>query len=100
MGVVSGSIAGNFFDYQVIGLQGCRLDLLRIRHQEVPSAAGGAFPVAGGSRGSLFIAICGRLPVGKGFLDGDAVLVGAAICSACLCAAARKQESRRDHCRS
>ena len=31
------------------------------------------------------LAICGRLPVGKGILDGDAVLVGAAICSACCC---------------
>ena len=28
-------------------------------------------------------AMCGRLPVGKGFLDGDAVLVGAAMCPAC-----------------
>jgi hypothetical protein len=31
------------------------------------------------------VAICGRLPVGKGFLDGDEVLVSAAICSACCC---------------
>ena len=35
------------------------------------------------------IAICGRLPVGKGFLDGNAVLVGAAICPACCCGALR-----------
>jgi hypothetical protein len=28
------------------------------------------------------LAICGRLPVGKGFLDGHAVLVGATICPA------------------
>ncbi len=33
--------------------------------------------------GCLFVAMCGRLPVGKGFLDGDAELVGAAMCSAC-----------------
>ncbi len=33
--------------------------------------------------GCLLIAMCGRLPVGKGFLDGDAGLVGAAMCSAC-----------------
>ena len=33
--------------------------------------------------------ICGRLPVGKGFLDGDAVLVGAAICPAFECGALR-----------
>ena len=31
------------------------------------------------------LAICGRLPVGKGFSDGDAVLVGAAICPAFGC---------------
>jgi len=36
-----------------------------------------------------FVAICGRLPVGKGFLDGNAVLVGAAICPACCCGALR-----------
>ena len=30
-----------------------------------------------------FSPMCGRLPVGKGFLDGDAVLVGAAMCPAC-----------------
>ncbi len=41
--------------------------------------------MAGDGPDRLFIAICGRLPVGKGFLDGDAVLVGAAICPACLC---------------
>jgi hypothetical protein len=35
------------------------------------------------------VAICGRLPVGKGFFDVDAVLVGAAICSACCCGAVR-----------
>ncbi len=35
------------------------------------------------------LAICGRLPGGKGFLDGDAVLVGAIICSACCCGALR-----------
>jgi len=35
------------------------------------------------------IAICGRLPVGKGILDGDAVLVGAAICPAFGCGARR-----------
>ena len=29
--------------------------------------------------------MCGRLPVGKGFFDGDAELVGAAMCPACLC---------------
>ena len=34
-----------------------------------------------------FVAICGRLRIGKGFLDGDAVLVGAAICPASLCGA-------------
>ncbi len=33
------------------------------------------------------LAMCGRLPVGKGFLDGDAELVGAAMCPACLCGA-------------
>ncbi len=32
-------------------------------------------------------AMCGRLPVGKGILDGDAALVGAAMCPACLCGA-------------
>ena len=31
------------------------------------------------------IAMCGRLPVGKGFFDGDTELVGAAMCPACLC---------------
>ena len=31
------------------------------------------------------IAMCGRLPVGKGFFDGDTKLVGAAMCPACLC---------------
>ncbi len=35
------------------------------------------------------VAICGRLPVGKGFFDGDAALVGAAICSAFRCGALR-----------
>ncbi len=30
-----------------------------------------------------FVAICGRLPVGKGCFDGDAELVGAAMCPAC-----------------
>ncbi len=30
------------------------------------------------------LAMCGRLPVGKGFLDGDTELVGAAMCPACL----------------
>jgi len=29
--------------------------------------------------------MCGRLPVGKGFFDGDTELVGAAMCPACLC---------------
>jgi hypothetical protein len=33
----------------------------------------------------LPLAICGRLPVGKGFLGGNAVLVGAAICPAFGC---------------
>jgi hypothetical protein len=28
--------------------------------------------------------MCGWLPVGKGFFDGDASLVGAAMCPACL----------------
>jgi len=32
-----------------------------------------------------FRTMCGRLPVGKGYLDGDAELVGAAMCPACLC---------------
>jgi hypothetical protein len=27
--------------------------------------------------------MCGRLPVGKGFSEGDARLVGAAMCPAC-----------------
>ncbi len=31
--------------------------------------------------------MCGRLPVGKGFLGGDAELVGAAMCPVCLCGA-------------
>jgi len=31
--------------------------------------------------------MCGRLPVGKGFFDGYAELVGAAMCPACLCGA-------------
>ena len=35
------------------------------------------------------LTICGWLPVGKGFLDGDAVLVGAAICPAFVCGALR-----------
>jgi hypothetical protein len=35
------------------------------------------------------IAICGRLPVGKGFFDGKAVLVGAAICPAFGCGTLR-----------
>ena len=34
-------------------------------------------------RSILELAICGRLPVGKGFFNGDAELVGAAICSTC-----------------
>ncbi len=29
------------------------------------------------------LAMCGRLPVGKVFFDGDAELVGAAMCPAC-----------------
>ena len=29
------------------------------------------------------LAMCGRLPFGKGFLDGDAALVGAAMGPAC-----------------
>jgi hypothetical protein len=33
--------------------------------------------------------ICGRLPVGKGILDGYAALVGAAICPAFGCGALR-----------
>ena len=33
------------------------------------------------------IAMCGLLPVGKGFFDGYAELVGAAMCPACLCGA-------------
>ncbi len=33
--------------------------------------------------GGPLIAMCGRLPVGKGFFDGDAELVGAAMCPAC-----------------
>jgi hypothetical protein len=33
--------------------------------------------------GCLLVAMCGRLPVGKGCFDGNAVLVGAAMCSAC-----------------
>ncbi len=33
--------------------------------------------------GCLLVAMCGRLPVGKGFMDGNAELVGAAMCSAC-----------------
>jgi hypothetical protein len=37
--------------------------------------------------GRQLIAMCGRLPVGKGFFDGDAELVGAAMCPACLCGA-------------
>jgi hypothetical protein len=35
------------------------------------------------------LAICGRLPVGKGILDGDAMLVGAAICPAFWCGTLR-----------
>ena len=31
------------------------------------------------------IAMCGRLPFGKDYFDVDAELVGAAMCSACLC---------------
>ena len=30
-----------------------------------------------------YLAMCGRLPVGKGFLCGNATLVGAAMCPAC-----------------
>jgi hypothetical protein len=30
------------------------------------------------------LAMCGRLPVGKGFFDSNATLVGAAMCPACL----------------
>jgi hypothetical protein len=29
--------------------------------------------------------MCGRLPVGKDYFDGNAELVGAAMCPACLC---------------
>ena len=47
------------------------------------SGAGGTAAVDGTGSGPPLVAICGRLPVGKGILDGDAVLVGAAICSAC-----------------
>ena len=45
----------------------------------------GCYPVvrfSGLGRG--FIAMCGRLPVGKGFIDAKAMLVGAAMCPACL----------------
>ena len=44
--------------------------------------------MADASEGPI-VAICGRLPVGKGILDGDAVLVGAAICPAFGCGAVR-----------
>ena len=53
------------------------------------SAVGGRVAVRRGSPPCVLVAICGRLPVGKGFLDGDAGLVGAAICSACYCGAVR-----------
>ncbi len=29
------------------------------------------------------LAMCGRLPIGTGFFDGDATLVGAVMCPAC-----------------
>jgi hypothetical protein len=35
--------------------------------------------------GLPILAMCGRLPVGKVFVDVYAELVGAAMCSACLC---------------
>ena len=51
------------------------------------SAFGGKAEVFQGVAKSPLIAMCGRLPVGKGFLDGYAELVGAAMCPACLCGA-------------
>ncbi len=51
------------------------------------SAFGGKADINQGVGMSPLIAMCGRLPVGKGFFDGDAELVGAAMCPACLCGA-------------
>lgn len=36
---------------------------------------------------SPLLAMCGRLPFGKDYFDVNAGLVGAAMCSACLCGA-------------
>ena len=47
------------------------------------SAFGGKADVNQGVAEGPLLAMCGRLPVGKGFFDGDATLVGAAMCSAC-----------------
>ncbi len=47
------------------------------------SAVGGKADVPATWLGSPLLAMCGRLPVGKGFFDGDAELVGAAMCPAC-----------------
>jgi hypothetical protein len=47
------------------------------------SGYGAKLTVTAGALAQPLVAICGRLPVGKGFFDGDAVLVGAAICPAC-----------------
>ena len=49
------------------------------------SAFGGRTDIFGCGSKSPLIAMCGRLPVGKGFFDGDTELVGAAMCPACLC---------------
>ncbi len=47
------------------------------------SAYWGKAVVIGCAAEPPLLAMCGRLPVGKGFLDGDAELVGAAMCPAC-----------------
>jgi len=54
----------------------------------ISGAEGKAVVIADGTRQPL-IAICGRLPVGKGFYDGDAASAGAAICPAFGCGTIR-----------
>ena len=49
------------------------------------SSFGGKADANHGLTEGPFVAMCGRLPVGKGFFDGDTELVGAAMCPACLC---------------
>jgi hypothetical protein len=51
----------------------------RIREVRFTPKSGRALP----QHGCPLSAMCGRLPIGKGFFENDARLVGAAMCPAC-----------------